>query len=176
MSGNVALAVAIVGVAGTLTAAVLSQLFVMRMKQQDINEQRHQRGEERKEERWRTVFTDRRDVCVALNTEFRLFEQALRHCLSEGLDGKSAGLEPAWRTVTSRYSEAQIILPDAVSTAAGDAYGELKAAYDRLGAMEPAEREKLKSRLDDRVMGNIRRLRRAMREDLGISDLPLKEL
>jgi hypothetical protein len=176
MSGNVALAVAIVGVVGTLTAAVLSQLFVMRMKQQDIDEQRHQRHEERKEERWRTVFKDRRDVCVALNTEIRLFEQALRSCLSEGLDGKSAELEQAWHAVTSRYSEAQIVLPGTVATAAGDAYGELKYTYDRLRAMEPAEREKLQSRLDERVMGNIRRLRKAMREDLGISDLPLKEL
>ena len=175
MSGNVALAVAIVGVVGTLTAAVLSQLFVMRMKQQDIDEQRHQRGVEREEERWRAVFKDRRDVCVALNTEFRLFEQALRSCLSEGLDGKNAGLDQAWRAVTSRYSEAQIILPSAVSTAAGDAYGELKAAYDRLGVTEPAERKQLLNRLDERVMGNIRRLRKAMREDLGISDLPLKE-
>ena len=71
MSDNVALAVAIVGVVGTLTAAVLTQQLAMRA-------QRDERREERKEERWRSVFNDRRDSCVALNAEARRFEQALR--------------------------------------------------------------------------------------------------
>lgn len=185
MSSNVALVVAIVGVAGTLTAAVLSQLFVMRMKQQDIDEQRHQRREERKAEQWRTAFKDRRDVCVALNTEIRLFEQTLRSCLFEGPEGKGAELEQAWKALTSRYSEAQIILPEPVVTAAGEAYGQLRYTYDRVvraspslesSAMESAEWEKLQSRLEHKVMGAIRQLRKAMRNDLGISDLPLKAL
>ena len=71
MSNNVALAVAIVGVVGTLTAAVLTQQLAMRA-------QRDERREERKEERWRSVFNDRRDSCVALNAEARRFEQALQ--------------------------------------------------------------------------------------------------
>lgn len=177
MSNNVALAVAIVGVVGTLTAAVLTQQLAMRA-------QRDERREERKEERWRSVFNDRRDSCVALNAEARRFEQALQSCLSEGRDKNSAVLEQAWQALTTRYAEAQIILPQTVVDAAGHAYGELRYAHhlivtaspEGLSAMEPAEREKLKHRLDEKVMKAIRDLRAAMRDDLGISDLPLKNL
>ena len=178
MSNNVALAVAIVGVVGTLTAAVLTQQLAMRA-------QRDQRREERKEERWRTAFKDRLDSCVALNAEARRFEQALRHCLFEGHDTNGAELEQAWQALTSRYSEAQIILPETLVKAAGEAYGQLRDTHVRVvkasrpagsSAMEPAEREKLQHRLDHEVMGAIRQLRKAMRDELGISDLPLKDL
>ena len=42
--------------------------------------------------------------------------------------------------------------------------------------MESAEWEKLAESPRHKVMGAIRQLRKAMRNDLGISDLPLKAL
>jgi hypothetical protein len=177
MSNNAALAVAIVGVVGTLTAALLTQQLAMRA-------QRDQRREERKEERWRSAYENRRDSCVALSAEARRFEQALRSCLVHGRDRNSAGLEQAWQALTSRYAEAQIILPKTIVDAAGHAYGELRYAYDTVvmaslegaSVIEPAEREELKHRLEERAMKAIRELRDAMRNDLSISDLPLKNL
>jgi hypothetical protein len=131
------------------------------------------------------VFKDRRDTCAALNTEARRFQQALRSYLSENRDWNSAELDKAWLALTSRYSEAQIILPEPVVAAAGEAWGELRYMYDRVveasrregsSAIEAAERDKLKQRLDNEDMEKMRVLRKAMRADLGISDLPLNEL
>jgi hypothetical protein len=165
------LIVAIVGVLGTLTAAVLTQVLTIRA-------QRNQR----REEWWRTMFKDRRDTCVALSAEARRFEQALRSCLLENRDCRSAEFEQAWQTLTSRYSEAQIILPKAAVDAAGNAWGELRYAYDKIveaspptgsGPIEPATREKLQQRLDTKVIWAIRQMRKAMREALG-SDLLLE--
>ena len=73
MSNSVlTLIVAIVGVFGTLAAAVLSQVLTMRSQR----DQRH-------EEWWRTTLKDRRDTCVALSAEVRRFQQVLRSCLFE---------------------------------------------------------------------------------------------
>lgn len=76
-------------------------------------------------------------------------------------------------------------MPEPVVAAAGEAWGELRYMYDRVveasrregsSAIEEAERDKLKQRLDNEDMEKMRALRKAMRADLGISDLPLNEL
>jgi hypothetical protein len=166
-----ALIVAIVGVMGTLAAAVLTQVLTMRAQR-----------DQRREEWWRTTLKDRRDTCVALGAEARRFQQALRSCLLENRDYRSAELAQAWQTLTGRYSEAQIILPDAVVSAAGDAYGELRYTYDKIleasppegsGAMDSAVRDKLLQRLENQVLGSIRHMRKTMREALG-SNLPFE--
>lgn len=168
----VALVVAIVGVVGTLTAAVMTQLFAMRAQR-----------DQRREESWRTTLKDRRDSCVALSVEARRFQQALRSYLFENRDDKNAELEQAWQTLISRYSEARIILPKDVVEAAAKAFGELRSAYEsvleasppaRSSGMEPVERQQLRHRVDDgTVMEAIRELREASRKALG-SDMPLR--
>ena len=173
MSNNVvALVVATVGVVGTLTAAVLTQLFALRAQQ-----------DQRREESWRATLKDRRDSCIALNVESRRFQQTLSSYLLEDRDSKGADLEQAWQALISCYSEARIILPDTVVQAAARAFGNLRSVYDRVleadsptgsNAMRPGERKELRQRVDDgKVMDAIRNLRKASRDALG-SDLPLR--
>ena len=117
MSNSVlALIVAVVGVLGTLTASVLTQILTMRAQRQ-----------QRREEWWHTTLKDRRrDTCVALSAEIRRFQQALRSCLVENRDVRSPEIDQVWQDLTSRYSEAQIILPNAVVKAAGPAFRSLR--------------------------------------------------
>jgi hypothetical protein len=171
----IALVVAVVGVGGTLTSSVLSQQLAMRARKQENEAQRQQRLDERDEERLRTAFKDRRDICIALNTSARDFRQALKNCLFEGLDEKGAELEQARQAFTRRYGEAQMILSETVlksaSTASGylaDAYGVLKKAT--AGPIDKDEREKLESYLDHAVRRALRDLREVMRLDLGVTD------
>lgn len=168
----VALVVSIVGVVGTLTAAVLTQLFTMRAQR-----------DQRREESWSVTLKARRDSCIALNVEARRFQQMLSSYLLENRESKSADLEQAWQTFISCYSEARIILPDTVVQAAARAFGNLRSVYDRVleasaptgsNAMRPDERKELRQRVDDgKVMDAIRNLREASRNALG-SDLPLR--
>jgi hypothetical protein len=177
-AGVLALIVAIVGVAGTLASALLTQALSLRAKRMEVDEQRRQRLEERDEERQRTEFKDRRDSCIALNMAARRFRQALKNCLFEGVDERGGELEKARQEFTGRYGEAQMILPDTVlniaSAASGrlaEVYGKVKAGQQpgapRLGA---SEREKLENFLDHEVRSVLRELRQAMRRDLGVAE------
>jgi hypothetical protein len=182
MSANVtALLVAIAGVLGTLIAPVLTQRLSFRARQQEIEAQRQQRAEERVEEQRHTAFNDRRACCIALNTAARGFRRAIKNCLFDGLDKMGAELEQARQVFTDQYSEAQIILPDAVTKAARPVYGTLSEAYGWVkaiavqvpGDMTQPGSQKLVKYLDQEVDGEIRQLRKVMRRDLGISDLPV---
>ena len=136
MSINVtALLVAVAGVLGTLTSPILTQRLTLRAKQQEIDALKQQRLEERAEERWRTLFKDRRECCIALNTAARGFRQALKNCLFEGYDEDRAELEQARRLFTSRYGEAQIILSDTIMHAAIPVYDTLAEAYGGVRAI-----------------------------------------
>lgn len=150
-TGVLALVVAIVGVLGTLASALLTQMLSLRAKRQEIDEQRQQRREERDEQRRRAEFRDRRDNCIALNTEARRFRQALKNCLFEGVGERGVELEEARQAFTSRYGEAQMILSNAVLEVAGaasyrlaEAYGKIKASQQPCSpAIGQSHREKL---------------------------------
>jgi|SRR5215831_6070502 len=159
----VALVIAIVGVVGTLTAAVLTQLFAMRAQRDQC-----------REESWRTTLKERRDSCVALSVEARRFQQTLSSYLFEGRDSKSTELEQAWQAFISCYTEARIILPQNVAKAASEAFSKLRHAYEKVKiSAPPDERDELQHSIDDgEVMHAIRKLREASRKALG-SDLPL---
>jgi len=173
-----ALIIAIVGVLGTLASALLTQTLSMRSKRLEIDEQRWRRIEERDEERRQTEFKDRRDSCIALNMAARHFRQALKNCLFEGVDVRGGELEAARQEFTSRYGEAQMILSDAVLDVASEASGRLAGAYGKVKAaqqpggpqLEGSEREKLEDFLDHEVGSVLRRLRKTMRRDLGVTD------
>jgi hypothetical protein len=184
MSATVlALVVSIVGVGGTLASAVLSQVLSMRAKRVELDGQRQQRRDERAEEQRRTDYTDRRSSCVAVNMAARRFRQALKNYLFEGTDEKADELERARQEFTSRYGEAQMILPDAVlseasaaSSCLAQAYGKVKAFRrpdGRLavhGLAPGADRDKLELFLDGDVAAALRQLRHAMRVDLGVAE------
>lgn len=180
MSATVlALIVAVVGVLGTLTSAAVTQVLSLHAKRVELEEKRQQRRDELTEEQRRTEYMDRRDSCIAVNMAARRFRQALKNCLFEGTNEKADELEQARQEFTSRYGEAQMILPDAVlkeaSIASGslaEAYGKVKAIRWRPGGngLSAAEREKIERLLDEGVGSALRQLRHAMRVDLGVAD------
>jgi hypothetical protein len=172
-----ALAIAIVGVLGTLTSALLTQTLSLRAKRLEIDEQRRRQIEQRDEERLRKAFEDRRAACIALNMEGRRFRQALKNYLFEGEDIRGAELEQARQEFTSRYGEAQMILSDTVLKVAGiatgrlaEAYGKVKVAHQSGSAQfTVADRERVEKFLDQEVASALRQLRHDMRRDLGVS-------
>jgi hypothetical protein len=174
----IALIVAIVGVAGTLASALLTQLLSARAKHAELDDLRQQRLEERAEERRRVEYRDRRDSCAAVNMTARRFRQALKNFLFEGTHEKAHELEQARQEFTSRYGEAQMILPYTVLTEASaangclaDAYGMVKAGR-RPGEHRPeaAEMARIENFIDETVGSALRQLRHAMRVDLGVPD------
>jgi hypothetical protein len=108
----------------------------------------------------------------------RHFRQALKNCLFEGTDKRGAELEEARKEFTSRYGEAQMILPDKVLKAAKIATGRLAGAYGKVRAVQQSgsppiggsDREKLERFLDREVASALRSLREDMRRDLGVAD------
>jgi len=173
-----ALVIAIVGVLGTLTSALLTQVLSLRAKRVELDEQRRVRVEQRDEERQRMEFRDRRDSCIALNMAGRRFRQALKNYLFEGVDKRGAELDEARQAFTSRYGEAQMILSDTVLKVARVANGRLAEAYGKVkGSQQPEsppmglpDRDKLERFLDREVSVALRQLRHAMRRDLGVAD------
>ena len=172
-----ALIVAIVGVFGTLTSALITQLLSLRSRRIELDERRQQRHEERTEERRRTEHIDRRKSCIAMNMAARRFRQALKNSLFDEAQEKADELERARQEFTSRYGEAQMILSDTVLKAASAANGRLAEAYGKVKANRPgdhrlsaADREKLENFLDLEVGSALRQLRHAMRVDLGVSE------
>jgi hypothetical protein len=173
-----ALLIAVVGVLGTLTSALVTQTLSLRSKRLEIDEQRRLRMEQHDEEQERTEFKDRRDSCIALNMEARRYRQALKNCLFEGVDKRGAELEEARLAFTSRYGEAQMILSDMILEVASRASWRLAEAYGQIKGSQrpgsppigPLDREKMERYLDREVTAALRELRDAMRRDLGVAD------
>ncbi|CBG75048.1 MULTISPECIES: hypothetical protein [Streptomyces] len=186
-----ALAVAAVGVVGTLGAALLTQSRADRTKRLELQALARQQGEERAHgehvrraelsaARGRELLDLRRACYIALNTAARQYQTAqvnLWHALKEG-----TGVEECLHQLDERrdahresYAEAQMIVPAAVLAAAGTAgrqlnsgYGTLKKALagpaadaTALAAFEPQLRSAW-TLLSD--------MRHTMRRDLGVDE------
>ena len=181
------LAVAVLGVAGTLSSPLLGQRIAARAKEQEFNLQRRQRQEEREAGRRQAEFEERRSIYARLNTAARQYQQALgfyvRAMVDDAVtDEARADLADARQGFRDLYSDAQMILPDKVLNAAmsvsaslGEAYGLIK----RLEAGKPRIRpdakqaetiEMAREYAYVTVYNQILELRQLMREDLGVSD------
>ena len=176
MNANVtALVVAVVGVAGTLFAALLTQRSYIRTKKLELQEQRDQRDEQRRQ----AGLKDRRESYVALNAAARVYRRALKDRLYEH-DKSSEDLERARREFDLRISEEQLIGHNAVVDAAhlvsarlADAFGRVRryeAGLTSPDDISDAERAALIDDLDGPVAQEIRHLRTVMRRDLGVLD------
>jgi hypothetical protein len=173
-----ALVIAIVGVLGTLTSALLTQALSLRAKRLEIGAQHRLHIEQRDAELQRAAFEDRRGACVVLNMEGRRFRQALKKYIYEGEEMRGDELEQARQAFTSRYGEAQMILSDAVLKFASVATGRLAEAYGKVKVAQQSgsaqvrlpDREKIEKFLDQEVASALRQLRQEMRRDLGVAD------
>jgi type II secretory pathway pseudopilin PulG len=182
------LAVAVVGLAGTLTSPMLGQQIADRTKRREFDFQSRQQREEREETHRQAAVELKRSTYAALNTAARQYQQQLEAYVRAVQDGAPddavlAELMDAREKFRELYSEAQMILPDAileaamaVSGALGDAYGIAK----RLGIGKPrtltGKGEETIAMAEHSahvtVYNCILHMRHLMRKDLGISDTP----
>ncbi|MEX0173768.1 hypothetical protein [Streptomyces sp. LMG1-1-1.1] len=188
-----ALLIAVVGVAGTLGAALLTQNRADRTKRMELQAATEQRREERghAEELLRVEHArqaqreslERRRACyIALNTATRQYLTSMNshlHALRrrgedavESLERLEAG-RLAYRDI---YAEAQMIVPDSVARASSSVKRRLNSAYSDIreyGTDPAAHAEEIavmEARLHEEVWPYLGAMKRAMRADLGVDD------
>jgi hypothetical protein len=183
----ITLAVAVLGVAGTLSSPLLGQRIAAQAKEQEFDLQRRQREEEREAGQKQARFEERRSIYARLNTAARQYQQALDACarammhdaVTEEAHAELAHTRQSFRDL---YSEAQMILPDKVLNAATSVSASLGQAYGMIKRLE-ADQSRIRPELNQAetieaardyahttVYNQILELRRLMREDLGVSD------
>ncbi|MFB7225421.1 hypothetical protein [Streptomyces sp. NPDC056227] len=186
----IALAVAVVGVVGTLGAALLTQSRADRSKRMELQalteqqreERRHSeelRKAERAEAHARELLDLRRSCYITLNTASRQYQTAQVNLLyalrnQDGVDSCLEQLEARRVTHRDSYAEAQMIVPEPVFDTAGEASRSLNRGYGtlkRLAAASPTEQE-LEAFTDfiDASWGLLSAMRRQMRRDLAIDN------
>lgn len=186
-----ALAVAVVGVVGTLGGALLTQgradrtkrLELQVMAQQQREERQHAeqaRRAERAEAHQRDFLDLRRACYISLNTASRQYLTAqvnLQHALRSG-SGVEACLDQLETRRTAHrdsYAEAQMVVPTTVLTVAGAASRHLNRGYGMLKQLlvaPPAAPEALDA-FDGQVNASwelLSEMRYTMRDDLSVDD------
>ena len=181
------LAVAVLGVAGTLSSPLLGQRIAARAKEQEFDLQRRQRQEEREVGRRQAEFEERRSIYARLNTAVRRYQQALgayaRAVADDAVaDEARVELADARQSFRDLYSDAQMILPGKVLNAAisvsaslGEGYGMIKRLETgkpriRADVNQAETMEMAREYTYATVYSQILELRQLMREDLGVSD------
>ncbi|MFF9847655.1 hypothetical protein [Streptomyces litmocidini] len=193
MGGSLtALLIAVVGVAGTLGAALLTQNRADRTKRMELRAAAEQRREERDhaealrlaelERQRQSESLERRRACyITLNTASRQYVTAMTnhiHAIRRGEDVVVSleNLEAARAAYRDSYAEAQMIVPDVVARASGQAKDRLNETYGKLRkyAAAPstyaAELAAMEPELHEEVWPSVTAMRVAMRLDLGIDD------
>ncbi|MFF3836690.1 hypothetical protein [Streptomyces sp. NPDC001930] len=187
-----ALLIAVVGVAGTLGAALLTQSRADRTKRMELQAAAEQRREERghaeellraeeARQRRRESLERRRACCVALNTAARQYLTEMTNHLhalgrGEGVASSLENLEAARSAFRGSHAESQMILPNVVSRASGAAKERLNEAYGTLRkyAADPAtyaeELSTMEAGLHQEVWPSVEAMMKAMRADLGVED------
>ncbi|MEU5069592.1 hypothetical protein AB0G95_36790 [Streptomyces virginiae] len=186
------LLIAMVGVAGTLGAALLTQNRADRTKRMELRAAAEQQREERghaeellraeQARQWQSESLERRRACyVALNTASRQYLTAMTRYANalrfgEDVDTARESLETTRLTYRDIYAESQMIVPGTVLQASSTAKFHMNAAYSNLkryGADPSAYVEELGSlerELHQDVWYHLGALKLAMRSDLGIDD------
>ncbi|WP_405977941.1 hypothetical protein [Streptomyces sp. NBC_00158] len=165
--------IAVAGVAGTLGGSLLTQRASERARRREIELVRAQ--DEMRESR-----SLRRTCYAELNRESRQYVTALSrhlHVMRERPveDADRDALEEAKSTHRDRYSEAQMIAPDAVLMTASAVNQALNRVYGQIkrlerDAPEPGETLETAARHQYALWDELRAMRTAMRHDLGVSD------
>ncbi|MGC9377445.1 hypothetical protein [Streptomyces sp. MH13] len=186
------LLIAVVGVAGTLGAALLTQNRADRTKRMELRAAAEQRREEHghaeemlraEQARQRQLENlERRRACyITLNTSARQYLTAMTNYLhalqrNEDVDTRLADLEAGRLAYRDSYAESQMIAPEAVLRASSTAKKRLNAAYGKLrkyGAApsdHTAELADLEGEFREEVWPYLGELKQAMRTDLGVDD------
>ncbi|KAB8163456.1 hypothetical protein FH609_022010 [Streptomyces sp. 3MP-14] len=198
------LAVAVVGVLGTLLSGLLVQRGALRAKRVELEHAERERAEreraEERAERERAAEREaRRASYVALNQRSRMYSRALvdwRNALhaahqdgrdgaggdGDGANGDGAGEVNELRRAAERardelnvaYAEAQLAISDEVLAAAGRLVHLLFRVHRVLADEEPCREGETLELLFRRSSERIYEVRQVMRRDLGISELPVR--
>ena len=170
------LMVAVVGVAGTLTAPVVTQRLTIRARQQELDAAQRQRLEDRDNERHRTNLAERRAVYVELNAAIRAYRRAIRDGLIEPSEQCRDEREQARRAFDRRTAEVQLIATDAVLEALTPVNAMLYRLYDGVVQADALERRdpehakknrgELLDQLNHRIPLEARAFRNVMRAEL----------
>lgn len=175
-----ALVVAVVGVAGTLSAPVLSQRANARARNAERDEAQLVRQAEWAREDQRRDFIERRECYVALlvalrriRIELKTYVQALAgNCVDDDIRSRQ---EEARRNYRTRYSESAMILPCDVELQAR----EVDRRLARISRMVETIKTQANNQIDPdaiedclaalaRMTTETKHLRRTMRADLGL--------
>ncbi|WP_235438728.1 hypothetical protein [Streptomyces yangpuensis] len=168
-----AMVIAAVGVVGTLGGALLTQRGAERAKRREMELLRGH-------EEIRDLLALRRACYTDLNRDARQFTTALNrhlHVMRERAveDADREALDEAKVAQRDRYSEAQMIAPDAVLEPASAVNHALSRVYGQVRRLErgcPEEGETMAavSAAQQEIWALLREMRAAMRADLGVSD------
>ncbi|MCI3277000.1 hypothetical protein [Streptomyces cylindrosporus] len=184
---------AVVGVVGTLGAALLTQQRADRTKQMELEaadavrreERRHAQEvlqAERAEQKAQALVDLRRSCYIALNTASRQYLTAqvnLLHALRAG-----TGIEPCLQQLEAcrlaqrdSFAQAEMVVPDAVLAAATAAGHRLNAGYgqlQRITAATPHDQEELDAFAAgiDESWHQLALMQQQMRHTLGIDTAP----
>jgi hypothetical protein len=150
----------------------------MRNKELELRDQREKR---RNEERQLNL-KERRQAYIALNAAARNYRRAIKNRVYEYTDQTETELQQARQEFDNRYAEAQLIahgevlkVAHSVSTELSDAFGQVrhldKHRKGPLGSVqEHGEHDGLIAMLNGPVAGEIRLLRKVMRDDISVTD------
>lgn len=174
-----ALVIALVGIAGTLASALLTQRSANSSKIRELERVDERRREDRAYQAEQAAIEARRSCYVALNIAARLYQTALTNYLvairaGAVTDEIRTDVDEMRREHRSRHAEAQMVVPDSVLEAAGAVNGNLGKFYGILKSIdlgtanadetiEAAEARRVRS------WDLLREMRAAMRRDLGIA-------
>ncbi|WP_328946908.1 hypothetical protein OG259_40980 [Streptomyces sp. NBC_00250] len=137
----VPLAIAFLGIVGTLVSGLMTQRLAEKAKSKELDRAERQRTEERQYETKRAMEDALRACCIALNTaslgyhsELNNFWYALR--ASRVTDDLRSRLDDARREHRAQYSEAQMRVPDNVLATADDVHRRLSRMYGVLKRLD----------------------------------------
>jgi hypothetical protein len=124
--------------------------------------------EKRKDEERQLNLKERREAYIALNAATRGYRRAIKNRVYEYTDQTETELQQARQEFDSRYAEVQLI-------AHSEAFGQIKQLDKyRKGSLGSVQEhgvdDVLITMLNGPVSGEIRLLRRVMRDDLGVTD------
>ncbi|MFI2205900.1 hypothetical protein ACH47Z_35035 [Streptomyces sp. NPDC020192] len=169
---TVSVAVAVVGVVGTLLSALLTQRAAYRSRRRELEHAervRERRGEAR----------ELRACYVALNTAARQYLAALTdqmHALGRDEEARAVRqrLAEARDQYRDAYAQAQMRMPEPVLDLAGDLSRELGALYGMVrrldeGVPRAGDAPDVARVGIEAQWGRLRRMRREMRAGLGVS-------
>lgn len=173
-----ALAVAVVGVIGTLLSPILAQRSTARASQVAAAIQRDIRVEERDADAQRIAFEERRSVYTSLNSLARTcrnqFKDYARHYEKTGIIAPEdvASAREAWISYQDQYDSSQMVLPDEVLTLASRLNALLSQGFRYVRELnEPGQGapDTVVEFCNGPVLEAVTLMRQAMREDLGVS-------